>query len=178
MRAEILTALLLASTVMSLTVTENDPTTQTFEQYIHQFGKKYSLSELDKRRKIFDTNIKKIRAHNAGQHSWKMGVSHMTDWTVEEFSRLNGRRSVKGVSTPNMVRASKKLGIVNNLMERDWRKHIPQVISAVKDQGQCGSCWAHGAVEAIESMHAINTGNLFVLSTQQVTSCTPNPNHC
>eukprot|EP00758_Cryptobia_borreli_P017522 Tbor_TRINITY_DN6199_c4_g1::TRINITY_DN6199_c4_g1_i2::g.22835::m.22835/K01365/CTSL; cathepsin L len=43
-------------------------------------------------------------------------------------------------------------------------------------QQQQQRCWAHGAVEAIESMHAIKTGNLFVLSTQQVTSCTPSPN--
>ena len=46
-------------------------------------------------------------------------------------------------------------------------------MTAVKDQGQCGDCWAHAATESIESSWAISTGQLFVLSQQQVTSCTP-----
>merc|ERR1712037_74941 len=41
----------------------------------------------------------------------------------------------------------------------------------VKNQGQCGSCWAESATEQIESNHFLATGKLVELSPQQVTSC-------
>ena len=58
----------------------------------------------------------------------------------------------------------------------DWRDK--GIITNVKDQGMCGSCWAHGSTETVESYVALNTGHLETLSTQEITSCTPNPNHC
>jgi len=58
----------------------------------------------------------------------------------------------------------------------DWRDK--GVISAVKDQGNCGSCWTFATVEATESAYALATGKLHVLSEQQILDCTPNPNHC
>merc|ERR1719230_28483 len=51
----------------------------------------------------------------------------------------------------------------------DWRDS--GVVTAVKNQAYCGSCWAHSAVETLESQYAINGGALTAFSTQQVTSC-------
>ena len=48
----------------------------------------------------------------------------------------------------------------------DWRDK--KVVSAVKDQGGCGSCWAFSTAETVESHVAIKTGTLLVLSEQQV----------
>jgi len=58
----------------------------------------------------------------------------------------------------------------------DWRKE--GVISDVKDQGQCGSCWTFGTAETIESYWALATQQLPVLSEQQILDCTPNTHHC
>lgn len=44
----------------------------------------------------------------------------------------------------------------------DWRDH--GVVTPVKDQGHCGSCWAHASVETIESQAAIVSDKLIVLS--------------
>ena len=48
--------------------------------------------------------------------------------------------------------------------EVDWRGK--GVLTSVKDQGQCGSCWSFASSEAIESAWAITTGELSVLSEQ------------
>ena len=50
--------------------------------------------------------------------------------------------------------------------EFDWRDH--NAVTEVKNQGQCGSCWAFATTEMIESYVQINTGTLPDLSTQQV----------
>ena len=53
------------------------------------------------------------------------------------------------------------------------------MVTPVKNQGDCGDCWAHATVEAVESHWAIrHPGRLWTLSQQQVTDCTPNPNDC
>jgi len=53
------------------------------------------------------------------------------------------------------------------------------VVTAVKDQGRCGSCWSFATAEATESYFALKTnGILHVLSEQQILDCTPNPQHC
>ena len=55
----------------------------------------------------------------------------------------------------------------------DWR--LKGVVSSVKDQGECGSCWTFSAAESVESFAALQSGNLQVLSEQQILDCTPNP---
>ena len=58
----------------------------------------------------------------------------------------------------------------------DWRSK--GVVTAVKDQGQCGGCWAFSTAETLESHIAINTGKLMTFSEQQIIDCTPNPDQC
>lgn len=71
---------------------------------------------------------------------------------------------------------AEKLPIADLPLTVDWRDM--GVVSAVKDQGHCGSCWAFASTATIESHAAINSGELFDLSTQQVAACSGNPDEC
>ncbi|EGB04435.1 hypothetical protein AURANDRAFT_5922, partial [Aureococcus anophagefferens] len=57
----------------------------------------------------------------------------------------------------------------------DWRADSRGVVSAVKNQGQCGSCWAFSATEQVESQLVLAGAPQVELSTQQVASCTADP---
>ena len=58
----------------------------------------------------------------------------------------------------------------------DWRDK--GVVTPIKDQGHCGSCWTFAATECLESKVAIDTGLLFTLSEQEFVSCVENPEQC
>merc|ERR1711894_425747 len=58
----------------------------------------------------------------------------------------------------------------------DWSTQ--GVLTPVKNQGQCGSCWAYSATEGIESYLAMNSGVLEELSEQQIVSCDKTDGGC
>ena len=59
----------------------------------------------------------------------------------------------------------------------DWASK-DNLVTPIKNQAHCGSCWAFASTEAVESAAAIADGVLKILSPQQLVDCTPNPNHC
>jgi len=48
----------------------------------------------------------------------------------------------------------------------------------VRNQGDCGSCWAIAAATVLEGHAEIYTGKPRTFSAQQIVACTPNPRHC
>merc|ERR1711937_200367 len=148
-----------------------------FARFKEQYGKVYKTrSEQFRRATIFADNLKKIEEHNKSGASWKMGVNEFSDLTSEEFEAVyTGGYKRLPMPSGNVpaARQSKKAHELPS--EVDWRN----VTTEVKNQGQCGSCWAFCTTEMIESYAGIAmNGSTPILSSQQVTSCTPNPLKC
>lgn len=146
----------------------------TFEQYVTDFKKPY-LRDMDAfaaRKDIFNANLAHIRSLNAQGNSWRAGVNMFTDMTQAEFKKLNGFG--KGPRANPMKVHPLESGFEVPLPQTvDWREAVPPVLTGVKHQGSCGSCWAHSATETIESQYRLITGKLPVLSVAQINSCTP-----
>lgn len=154
----------------------------TFEQYVEDFGKHYPTpEEHETRRHLFEGKLADVREHNAaGGASWRKGINQFSDMTHEEYAvRLGYRRGAGSgamEATPWSSQPASTIPADTLPTEVNW--WTQNVVTAVKDQGRCGSCWAHAATETLESHVAINSGELYVLSTQQLVSCSPNSHDC
>ncbi|XP_053397746.1 procathepsin L-like [Mercenaria mercenaria] len=143
----------------------------TFKQ-IH--NRKYEDdNEESMRYEIFKLNVNHIRAHNIlyakGQKSYYLGVNQFSDLTHQEFLKLyTGHIRRAKESTIN---ASTYLPPFNILLPEkvDWRKE--GIVTKVKNQKQCGSCWAFSATGSLEGQHAKKTEKLISLSEQQLVDC-------
>merc|ERR1712183_758318 len=127
--------------------------------------------------KIFSANAAAVETHNAARtSSYTRGINQFSDLTQEEWEAafLGGYRRM-GPAKNSQAKAT-SYEVKDLPAKVDWREE--GVISAVKNQGQCGSCWAFGATEQIEAYTAIASGSLLELSAQQVTSCAPNTLNC
>lgn len=149
-----------------------------FEAHLKASGKSYEGQEYEARKANFAANFEKVRAHNeeyrSGKHSWWMKMNHFGDWTTEEFESMlmtqqHTRPSTHSLKASNSSRAEVPASI-------DWR--TKGMVTPVKDQGSCGSCWAFSAIESVESRSAIATGTLEVLAPQAFVDCVENPNEC
>jgi len=112
----------------------------------------------------FKANIAYINKRNTENITFTLGMNQFTDLTNEEYNLLLTRpQSNRAPLTEEFVDLS---GVPNDV---DWR--TSGKVQRVKDQGQCGSCWAFSATAATESIIAIKTGTLPDLAEQQLVDC-------
>ncbi|KAL2327275.1 hypothetical protein Fmac_020702 [Flemingia macrophylla] len=139
----------------------------TFARFVNRFGKSYrSAEEMRERFGIFQQNLKFIRSANKKRFSYTLAVNHFADWTWEEFKthRLGAAQNCSATLNGNH-----KLTDAILPPTKDWRKE--GIVSAVKDQGSCGSCWTFSTTGALEAAYAQAFGKSVSLSEQQLVDC-------
>ena len=149
-----------------------------FQDYVKQYNKTYSnISEFNNRYNIFSENINKINIINNSSQSYKLGITEYTDMTSDEFSQFYKGFELN-YSINHDINVDFEFKVYKKLPKQwDWRNH-KNIVTHVKDQGSCGSCWAFSAVEAIESAWAIKNNELLVLSEQEILDCDKSDDGC
>jgi len=171
--------IILLSVVLSLThaISLREPFVKHMWSRFKQTHDKSYLTEANENLhlEVFTQNLNLIEKHNEefakGMHTYSMGVNYFADWTVEEFrAKMLGVRMNKG--TNKGLSSGLHLRLPSNIElpdEVDWR--IEGAVTPVKNQGQCGSCWAFSTTGSLESAHFRLTGQLVSLSEQQLVDC-------
>ena len=165
--------------LLSISVLQFCFTPESFESFANAFGKRYaSPAEEAQRRANFNRFQLQVAVQNAAFHagnsSWWASLSHIADWSDEERAKLRGRRA-PSVASPTVAPLASPVG--GALPDSfDWRSK--GVVTPIKDQGGCGSCWAFASTETMESHFAIASGQLLELAPQTYVNCAPNPQHC
>ncbi|XP_019193301.1 PREDICTED: senescence-specific cysteine protease SAG12-like [Ipomoea nil] len=149
------------------------------QQWMAYHGKVYvDTYEADMRFNIFRNNVERIETFNAGPNKgYKLGVNKFADLTNDEFRRLHlvggyvGRQNqkVEGFMSASKSKHFRYANATNLPSTVDWRNK--GAVTPIKDQGNCGSCWAFAVVAAVEGIHKLKTGNLVSLSEQELVDC-------
>lgn len=172
-----------------------------FTQFKSDFSKEYHLEEDEHRFAVFEENLKMIDARNAAEAAGggkaTHGVTQFADWTQEEFMKLNGARVdedmgglLGGENNNNNdgTTAADASSIKNKkkAIHEDRRKlgagscqvpptqsvnYIGRYTTAIKNQKQCGSCWAFTTAEQMESDFLLDHNVKVELSPTQLVQC-------
>ena len=120
----------------------------------------------EERLSIFAKNVEFINAHNsANNHTYTLGKNQFTHLTFDEFSDI-----YLGTTPPmREERYINDFADVNAPDTIDWSG--TDAVTPVKDQGNCGSCWAFSATGAVEGAYFLKHKKQVSFSEQQLVSC-------
>lgn len=142
-----------------------------WENFKQVHNKRYPDGNENMRRFIWEQHLRYIRQHNLeadlGQHSFTMGINEYSDLTDQEY-----RTYMTGLSTRNVTSTGVLFldpGNVAMPEKMDWREK--GYVTPVKNQAQCGSCWAFSATGSLEGQHFRKYNKLVSLSEQNLVDC-------
>jgi len=139
-----------------------------FARFAVRYGKSYeNAAEVQRRFRIFSESLDKVRSTNRRGLSYKLGINHFSDMSWEEFqaTKLGAAQTCSATLSGNhLMRDAKALPET-----KDWRE--AGIVSPVKNQASCGSCWTFSTTGALEAAYTQATGKNISLSEQQLVDC-------
>jgi cathepsin F len=136
-----------------------------FQHFVKKYEKKYSsVEEYMARFNVFKSNLKRKNQNS----SYKQGITQFSDMTPNEFRRIYLNLNINILNT---IKYEKAKEINGEEPPESFNWLDKKVLTDVKNQGSCGSCWAFSAVGNIEALYAIKYGENLRFSEQQLVDC-------
>jgi len=142
-----------------------------FTSWMVKFEKTYAPEEFFYRFDVFKANMDFVDTHNKGNFTYKVELNQFADLTRGEFKLIYlGYR-------PELERGPRIAKTLQDLPQPstypsgslDWTQK--GAVTGVKNQGNCGSCWAFSTTGSMEGVIQIHFGHLTSLSEQQLVDC-------
>ena len=157
---------------------KDGPKKQLFKAYHFLFQKKYDLNSQEgvRRYKNFKQMVKYIDEVNSKNLSHKAGINQFTDWTNEEFKNWVSKGYVPEVDNMefDVTEENTKSSFLPEQTHIDWKGSM----SEVRDQGDCGSCWAFATAAAIEGNYNLKYNQTYIFAPQDLIDCDTNDKAC
>ena len=144
---------------------------KAFRTFTQEEAKRYSsLEETEYRFSVFRSNLKMIEEHNAKSEStYTLGINRFADMTFKELSEKYLTKFPEENYSVCEGEENGSLKFDPDLRKIDWVDK--GMVTPVKNQGTCGSCYSFGAIGGIESALAISGKPLRRFSEQQIVDC-------
>jgi cathepsin L len=143
---------------------------KSFLSWMRKTNNVFTGDEYHFRLGVWLTKKRMVQEHNAGQFGFKLALNHLSALTPSEYKSLLGFRM------PNKVNKATPLQLKSVPTSWDWRDK--GIVNPIKDQAQCGSCWAFSAIQAQESQWALIGNKLLSLSEQNIVDCVQTCDGC
>jgi len=132
------------------------------------------LKEFQRRFRIWSDNLQYIVEHNKKSKSHWLGLNSMADLSLEEYRQyyLGFNQSLKRDTLRSTPFRYADVDVSMLPTAIDWREK--GAVTDVKNQQQCGSCWAFSTTGSVEGINAIVTSELLALSEQELVDCDTN----
>jgi len=145
---------------------------ELFEHWKLSFGKMYASAEEEAHKfAMFKDNYMFVMNWNADpSQTSSVGLNEFADLNTAEFGALKGCL----MPQPTLMESSEEttervLNTNANPTSWDWR--AKGAVTPIKNQQQCGSCWAFSTTGTLEGLNFINNANLLSFSEQQLVDC-------
>lgn len=173
----VVVAALLASAGASAATTTSAAEAQ-FAEFKQTYNKKYeSAAEEERRFAVFSANMKRAAALSRANPLATFGPGVFADMSPAEFKPYHNGEKLFAARVKETGRPVAQVG-EQKCRKIDWREK--GAVTHVKNQGQCGSCWAFSTTGNIEGQWklASKEHKLTPLSEQELVSCDTVDNGC